>query len=112
MKRVAVFHEDGRVLGTYSIDFANLDREPQDHWYFMQARENAIADELVKTHEVERLSFRFVDDLGEDRTRERATSSTEQTHLGRLAKNMAWAALLVALIAIVWAAISISLSSS
>jgi hypothetical protein len=112
MRRVAVVHQDGRVLGTYNIDFGNLDREPQDHWYFMQARENAIADELVKTHEVERLSFRFVDDLGEDRTRERATSNTEPTHLGRLAKNMAWAALLVALIAIVWAAISISLSSS
>ncbi len=26
MKRVAVVHEDGRVVRTYDIDFANLDR--------------------------------------------------------------------------------------
>ncbi len=46
MKRVAVVHEDGRVLRTYDIDLGDLDREPQVHWYFKQARDNAIADSL------------------------------------------------------------------
>ncbi len=112
MRRVAVVHEDGRVLGTYNIDFGNLDREPQDHWYFEQARENALADKLVRPHEVKQLSCRFVDDLGEDRAQERLATNMERTHLGRLAKNLAWAAAIVAIIAAVWAVISISLSSS
>ena len=112
MKRVAVVHEDGRVLGTYNIDFENLDREPQDHWYFKQARENAIADELVRRHEAEQLSCQFVDDLDEDRSRGGLTSDMEHTHLGRLAKKLAWAAAITAIIAAIWAVISISLSSS
>ena len=70
MRRVAVVHQDGRVLGTYNIDFGNLDREPQDHWYFEQARENALADKLVRPHEVKQLSCRFVDDLGEEKASE------------------------------------------
>ncbi len=60
MKRVAVIHQDGRVLGTYNIDFANLNRELIDHWYFEKARENAIADKLVDSDEAKQLSFRFV----------------------------------------------------
>jgi hypothetical protein len=67
MKKVAVVHEDGRVLRTYDIDFGNLDREPQDHWYFEQARENAIADKLVAGSEAKQISCRFVDDLGEEK---------------------------------------------
>ena len=112
MRRVAVVHKDGRVLGTYNVDFGNLDREPQYHWYFEQARENALADKLVRPHEVKQLSCRFVDDLGEDRARGRLATNMERTHLGRLAKNLAWAAAIVAIIAAVWAVISISLSSS
>ncbi len=112
MKRVAVVHEDGRVLRTYDIDFANLDHEPLDHWYWAQARENAIADKLIARYEVKQISCRIVDDLGEEKASERLTSNTEPTHLGRLAKNLAWAALIVALIAAVWAIVSIGFSSS
>ena len=60
MKRVAVVHEDGRVLRTYDIDFGDLDREPQVHWYFKQARDNAIADKLVTESEANRIRCRFV----------------------------------------------------
>jgi len=70
MKRVAVVHEDGRVLRTYDIDFGNLDREPLDHWYLNQARENAIADKLVARSEAKQISCRFVDDLGEEKASE------------------------------------------
>lgn len=112
MRRVAVVHQDGRVLRTYNIDFGNLDREPQDHWYLEQARENAIADKLVRPHQATQLSYRFVDDLGEDRSRGHHASNMERTHLGRLAKNLAWAAAIVAIIAAVWAVISISFSPS
>ena len=70
MKRVAVVHEDGRVLRTYDIDFGNLDREPLDHWYLNQARENAIADKLVARTEANQISCRFVDDLGEEKASE------------------------------------------
>ncbi len=70
MKRVAVVHEDGRVLRTYDIDFGNLDREPLDHWYLNQARENAIADKLVARSEANQISCRFVDDLGEEKASE------------------------------------------
>ena len=141
MKRVAVVHEDGRVLRTYDIDLGDLDREPQVHWYFKQARENAIADKLVTESEANRIHCRFVDDLGElkasirpaaqasflarkgadsaatkrhdetDQSRSEVPNS-ESTHLGRLAKNLAWAALIAALIAAVWAVISVSFSSS
>ncbi len=69
-KRVAVVHEDGRVLRTYDIDFGNLDREPLDHWYLNQARENAIADKLVAKSEAMQISCRFVDDLGEEKASE------------------------------------------
>jgi hypothetical protein len=112
MKRVAVVHEDGRVLRTYDIDLGDLDREPQVHWYFKQARENAIADKLVAESEANRIRCRFVDDLGEEKASERLTSNTEPTHLGWLAKNLAWAALIAALIAAVWAIVSIGFSSS
>jgi len=70
MKRVAVVHEDGRVLRTYDIDLGDLDREPQVHWYFKQARENAIADKLVTESEANRIRCRFVDDLGEEKASE------------------------------------------
>ncbi len=70
MKRVAVVHEDGRVLRTYDIDFGKLNREPLDHWYFMQARGNAIADKLVAESESNQISCRFVDDLGEEKASE------------------------------------------
>ena len=70
MKKVAVVHKDGRVLETYNIDFANLDREPQDHWYFEQARENAITDNLVDRDRARQLSCRFADDLGEEKVSE------------------------------------------
>ena len=66
MKRVAVVHEDGRVLRTYEINFGNLDREPQDHSYFKQARGNAIADKLVPESESNQITCRFVDDMGEE----------------------------------------------
>ncbi len=69
-KRVAVVHEDGRVLRTDDIDFGNLDREPLDHWYLNQARENAIADKLVAKSEAMQISCRFVDDLGEEKASE------------------------------------------
>ncbi len=70
MKRVAVVHEDGRVLRTYDIDLGDLDREPQVHWYFKQARDNAIADKLVAESEANRIRCRFVDDLGEEKASE------------------------------------------
>ena len=70
MKRVDVVHEDGRLLRTYDIDLDDLDlddldREPQVHWYFKQARDNAIADKLVTESEANRIRCRFVDDLSE-----------------------------------------------
>ncbi len=141
MKRVAVIHEDGRVLRTYDIDFGNLDREPMDHWYFGQARENAIADKLIATSETKQISCRFADDLGGEQTSEHSAAQassltrksagpaaakrhddTDQsrseapnlkpTPLRRLANIMAWAALIIALIAAVWAIVSISLSAT
>ncbi len=112
MKRVALVHKDGRVLRTYDIDFAGVKNEPADQWYFEQAKENAITDNLVDRDRAGQLSCRFVDDLGEEKASERLTSNTEPTHLGRLAKNLAWAALIVALIAAVWVIVSIGFSSS
>ncbi len=110
MKRVAVVHEDGRVLRTYDIDFANLDREPQDHWYFKQARENAIADKLVTESEANRIRCRFVDDLGEEKASERLTSNTEPTRIARIAKKVASVAAIAVAIGAVIAVFS-SLSS-
>ncbi len=110
MKRVAVVHEDGRVLRTYDIDFANLDHEPLDHWYWAQARENAIADKLIARYEVKQISCRFVDDLGEEKASERLTSNSEPTRIARIAKKVAWVAwIIVAIGAVI--AISSTLSS-
>ncbi len=139
MKRVAVVHEDGRVLRAYDIDFGNLDREPQDHWYLNQARENAITDKLVARSEANKISCRFVDDLGEEKasehpadqasflTREGADPAAtkhhddtdqsrgevpnlEQRRIARIAKITAWvAAITVAIGAVI--AISNTLSS-
>jgi len=139
MKRVVVVHEDGRVLRTYDIDFANLDREPLDHWYFKQARENAIADKLVTESEANRIRCRFVDDLGEEKASEHPAAQAsflarkdaapavtkpyddadqsrseapnlEQRRIARIAKITAWvAAITVAIGAVI--AISNTLSS-
>ncbi len=110
MKKVAVVHKDGRVLETYNIDFANLDREPQDHWYFEKARENAITDNLVDRDRARQLSCRFVDDLGEEKVSERLTSNTEPTRIARIAKKVAWVAAIIVAIGAVIAVFS-SLSS-
>ncbi len=139
MKRVAVAYKDGRVLGTYDIDFANLDHEPQDHWYFEKARENAINDNLVDRDRARQLSCRFADDLGEEKVSEHPAAQAsfltpkgadpaatkrhsdtdqsrsevpnlEQRRTARIAKKLAWvAAITVAIGAII--AISSSLSS-
>ena len=139
MKRVAVVHEDGRVLRTYDIDFGNLDREPLDHWYLNQARENAIADKLVARSEANQISCRFVDDLGEEKASEHPAArasfpnrkgadpaaakrhddtdpsrsevpNSEQGRIARIAKITAWvAAITVAIGAVI--AISNTLSS-
>ncbi len=139
MKRVVVVHEDGRVLRTYDIDLGDLDREPQVHWYFKQARENAIADKLVTESEANRIRCRFVDDLGEEKASEHPAAQAsflarkdaapavtkpyddadqsrseapnlEQRRIARIAKITAWvAAITVAIGAVI--AISNTLSS-
>ena len=139
MKRVVVVHEDGRVLRTYDIDLGDLDREPQVHWYFKQARENAIADKLVAESEANRIRCRFVDDLGEEKASEHPAAQAsflarkdaapavtkpyddadqsrseapnlEQRRIARIAKITAWvAAITVAIGAVI--AISNTLSS-
>jgi hypothetical protein len=122
MKRVVVVHEDGRVLRTYDIDLGVLDREPQDHWYFMQARENAIADKLVARSEANQISCRFVDDLGEEKasehpaarvsfpTREGADPAVAK-RVTPTAKIMAWvAAITVAIGAFIAISIKLLLS--
>ena len=76
MKRVAVVHQDGRVLGTYEIDFAGLKNEPADHWYFEQARENTITDNLVDRDKAKQISCRFVDNLGEEKASEHPAAQT------------------------------------
>ncbi len=138
MKRVAVAYKDGRVLETYNIDFANLDREPQDHWYFEQARENAITDNLVDRDRARQLSCRFADDLGEEKVSEHSAAQApfftrkgadpaatkrhddtdqsrsevpnlEQGRIARIAKKVAWvAAITVAIGAIIAVASSLS----
>jgi hypothetical protein len=60
MKRVAVIHQDGRVLWTYKINLPGFNYEPSDDEYFEQARKNAIEDKLVDGNEAKQLSFRFV----------------------------------------------------
>ncbi len=141
MKRVAVVHEDGRVLRTYDIDFGNLDREPLERWYLNEARERAIADKLVAESEANRISCRFVDDLSELKASMRPAArasflarkgadpaatkrhddtdpsrsevpNSEQKRIAPIAKIMAWVALIAALIAAVWAIVPISFSSS
>ncbi len=112
MKRVVVVHEDGRVLRTYNIDFANLDHEPQEHWYWAQARENAIADKLITGYEVKQISCRFVDDLGEEKASQSRSEvpNLEQGRIARIAKITAWVvAITVAIGAVI--AISKTLSS-
>ena len=139
MKRVVVVHEDGRVLRTYDIDLGDLDREPQVHWYFKQARDNAIADKLVTESEANRIRCRFVDDLGEEKASEHPAAQAsflarkdaapavtkpyddadqsrseapnlEQRRIARIAKITAWvAAITVAIGAVI--AISNTLSS-
>ncbi len=139
MKRVAVVHEDGRVLRTYDIDFGDLDRETHVHWYFKQARDNAIADKLVAESEANRIRCRFVDDLGEEKasirpaaqasflTRKGADSAAtkrhddtdqsrsevpylEQGRIARIAKIVAWVAAITVAIGVI-IAIANSLSS-
>jgi hypothetical protein len=80
----------------------------------------------VRPHEADQLSCQFADDPGEGRSRASVTSDrggvpsarggvtseVEPTHLGRPTKTLVWAAAIVAIIAAVWAVISISLSSS
>ena len=140
MKRVAVAYKDGRVLETYNIDFANLDREPQDHWYFEQARENAITDNLVDRDRARQLSCRFADDLGEEKVSEHPAAQApfftpkgadwaatkrhddtdpsrsevpnlEQGRIARIAKITAWvAAITVAIGAIIAISIKLLLS--
>ncbi len=60
MKKVAVIHQDSRVLSVYEISFSGLDHEPSDDEFFEQARKNAIKDELVDQAEVQQLTFQFV----------------------------------------------------
>jgi hypothetical protein len=121
MKRVVVVHEDGRVLRTYDIDLGDLDREPQVHWYFKQARENAIADKLVTESEANRIRCRFVDDLGEEKASEHPAAQASflarkdadpaaTKRIARIAKKVAWVAwIIVAIGAVI--AISSTLSS-
>ncbi len=124
MKRVAVVHEDGRVLRTYEIDFAGLENAPADHWYLEQARENAIKDNLIDRDRAGQLSCRFVDDLGEEKVSEHIEAkrhddadqsrseapNLEQGRIARMAKITAWvAAITVAIGAVI--AISNTLSS-
>ncbi len=108
MKRVAVAYKDGRVLETYNIDFPNLDREPQDHWYFEKARENAIADKLVTESEANRISCRFVDDLGEEKASQSRSEAPnlEQGRIARIAKITAWVAAITVAIGAVIAVVS------
>ncbi len=47
MKKVAVIHQDSRVLWTYEIVLGGLGLEPTDEDYFELARKNAIEDKLV-----------------------------------------------------------------
>ncbi len=139
MKRVAVVHEDGRVLRTYDIDLGDLDREPQVHWYFKQARDNAIADKLVTESEANRIRCRFVDDLGEEKASEHPAAQAsflarkdaapavtkpyddadqsrseapylEQRRIARIAKITAWVAAITVAIGVI-IAIANSLSS-
>ena len=139
MKRVAVVHEDGRVLRTYDIDLGDLDREPQVHWYFKQARDNAIADKLVAESEANRIRCRFVDDLGEEKASEHPAAQAsfltrkgadwaatkrhddadqsrseapnlEQGRIARIAKKVAWVAAITVAIGVI-IAIANSLSS-
>ncbi len=60
MKKVAVIHQDSRVLWTYEISFGGLDHEATDEEFFEQARKNAIADKLVDAAEAQQLTFQFV----------------------------------------------------
>ncbi len=58
MKKVAVIHQDSRVLWTYEIVLGGL--EPSDDEFFEQARKNAIEDKLVDETEAQQLTFQFV----------------------------------------------------
>ena len=60
MKKVAVIHQDSRVLSVYEISFSGLDHEPTDEDYFEQARKNAIEDKLVDEAEAPQLTSQFV----------------------------------------------------
>ena len=61
MKKVAVIHQDGRVLWTYEIELGGSGPEPSDDDYFARARSNTIEDGYV-TNEVEadQLTFQFI----------------------------------------------------
>ena len=138
MKRVAVVHEDGRVLRAYDIDFGNLDREPLDQWYLNQARENAIVDKLVAGSEAKQINGRFVDDLGDEKASEHPAArasflarkgadpaatkrhddtdpsrsevpNSEQRRIARIEKRMAWVS---AIIVAIGAAISVFILAS
>ena len=60
MKKVAVIHQDSRVLWTYEIELGGLNYEPSDDEFFEQARKNAIEDKLVGEAEAQQLTFQFV----------------------------------------------------
>ena len=60
MKKVAVVHQDSRVLWTYEIELSGLNYEPSDDEFFEQARKNAIDDKLVDQTEAQQLTFQFV----------------------------------------------------
>ncbi len=60
MKKVAVIHQDSRVLWTYEIVLGGLGLEPADEGYFEQARKNAIEDKLVDEAFAQQLTFQFV----------------------------------------------------
>ncbi len=60
MKKVAVIHQDNRVLWAYEISFSGLDHEPTDEDYFDEARKNATEDKLVDETEAQQLTFQFV----------------------------------------------------
>ena len=60
MKRVAVIHQDSRVMWTYDLVLGGSGLEPSDEDYFEQARKNAIEDKIVDETEAQQLTFQFV----------------------------------------------------
>ena len=46
MKRVALIHQDGRMLRTYEIDFAGLKNEPAEHWYLERMSASGVKADI------------------------------------------------------------------